>query len=979
MPQTTGSKGVDNLVPKRDAAIQFVRSLHDHRIGYTSLAAEGLDAQLLRDLYRRSNLPLPEEPAQAPAKPSIQESTKAPIRAPTYAPSQVGPQASVQAQKIAPVPVPKTNGALTSDLSTGYSNVRYPKPSTTEAAPQISQTKPTPTIKTNIIQTAPVKSAPSPIDRKDYIARLQAAKMAKQSAGNKVTPPQQTPSPKIAHATNSMTTKIPKPPQSFINNNGNNMPIAKQPVTEEEKARKTEMIRQRLEAMRAKQMAPSPAALQASKPATPSATSTAEAFLSSLQNSVHVQSPTPQSPQLTQPFQSSYTPQSAPAPSFSGIPGLFMNASTPNNGTPGGPVYSTPFQSPSGPATSIKRRAVASDLEEATTPTSSGPAYTRPLGQSPHDHDGEAMIIEVSDDESGSSEMDIDDDQPVLKPVTVSTPDSYQIGQQRLRNFPPLTDFPSRSTSVKPASSAVSTPGPQTPATFARKEELQKKEKDLADLKLRLMLKMQEQRQLKAAAAASSPIPQKTPKQTDPITPQPPSQPKLVDLGYSLQNDRSTAAPTTAPQDLARESKKRRRAEIESGLPSLEAEIANNTARMAQIAKEMEDLKAHNEKISQDKEKLVKELESLGIDTEGMPHTELQAKKDEIEQERRIENELAAKEAAYTVFSPSESSPDIRNGNRQVLPSIPSLSEPKISDISGSSMLPQLVEEVQPMDGLVLLPEAEAATPLASPPVAQPETTTLPIVNDNATSEPVFGGATDPQMARMDIMLESKQQDPIDPAPPTVLGAPLNEAATPVDDDEDFYSPEPNITVTLNNVPKNDEVLEPVVGSPSEEGEVEMSESSSEEEEEEYEPEEPQIVYPVADAEGSAPVPTSIPSDDEDVYEPPEPELSHQMVDDDSNVVNTSAGPNLQPNEEDGAMDMSTSSSDESDDSEESDFGQQALSEHTNQDSISFHNVPDLSSTSADSTAPHLHFQTVPVVQPVATESVRIFSSRKLD
>jgi hypothetical protein len=283
------------------------------------------------------------------------------------------------------------------------------------------------------------------------------------------------------------------------------------------------------------------------------------------------------------------------------------------------------------------------------------------------------------------------------------------------------------------------------------------------------------------------------------------------------------------------------------------------------------------------------------------------------------------------------------------------------------------------MDGLVLLPAAEAATPLASPPVAQPETTTLPRVDDNATSEPVFGGATDLQMARVDIMLESKQQDPIDPAPATVLGAPLNEAATPVDDDEDFYSPEPNITVTLNNESKNDEVLEPVVGSPSEEGEVEMSESSSEEEEEEYEPEEPQTVYPVADAEGSAPVPTSIPSDDEEVYEPPEPELSHQMVDNDSNVVNTSAVPNLQPNEEDGAMDMSTSSSDESDDSEESDFGQQALSEHTNQDSISFHDVPDLSSTSADSTAPHLHFQTVPVVQPVATESVRIFSSRKLD
>jgi hypothetical protein len=980
------AKGLDNLPQKRDDAMRFVRDLHDHRIGYTSLAAEGLDPQLLKDLYRRSNVPLPQEPASATAKALVQTPVSAPIRTSAQEArvphlAQAANQVPVQPQKTVTVPEPKTNGAFTSTLTTAYSNVRYPKPPTTDAAPQIAQTKPTPALKTNITQTPPVKSAPSPIDRKDYIARLQAAKMAKQSAGNKVTPPQQTPPPKAIQATDVVTTTVSNPPQSSISSNGNNIPKPKQPVTEEEKARKTELIRQRLEAMRAKKIASSPAAPQASKSVTPSATTTAEAFLSSLQNTVHVQSSAPQPSQVAQPFQTSQTTQSFSTPSFSGIPGLFMNASTSNIGIPSRPVQIAPFQAPLGQpqntvTTSIKRRAVASDLEEVTTPTSSGPAYTRPLGQSPHDHDGESMIIEVSDDESGGSEMDLDDDQPVSNTVAISTPDAHQIGQQRLRNFPPLTDFPSRSTSVKPASSAVSTPGPQTPATFARKEELQKKEKDLADLKLRLMLKMQEQRQLKAAAAASSPMSQNATKQTDSIAPLPSLRSKLVDPRHALQTNTHTA------QVLARESKKRRRAEIESGLPSLEAEIANNTARMAQIAKEMEELKANNEKISQDKEKLVRELESLGIDTEGMPHAELQAKKDEIDQELQSETQMEAEEATATVSSPSQSLKDIQNGNRSVSPSMTGQSEPKIDSTSDDSLVTQLPEQVEPMEGRVLVPEVETVNAVSPLPEARPEAASLPAINDNATSKPEINGATESGIVSADMMRESRQQAIADPIPTTVPGAAMTEAATPVDDDEDFYSPEPTITVNLGNEATIKKALEPAVESPSE-GEIEMSESSAEEEEEEeeeeYEPEEPQVVHPMADVEGSPAAAAFAPSEDEEMYEPPEPELNHQMVSIDSNAINTSANSTLQPAEEDGAMDISTSSSDDSDESDESDFAPQSASEHANHDSISFNNVQDLPSTVADDAAPHLHFQTVPMVQPAATEPVRIFSLGKLD
>ncbi|KAI2474548.1 hypothetical protein Ptr902_14049 [Pyrenophora tritici-repentis] len=61
-----------------------------------------------------------------------------------------------------------------------------------------------------------------------------------------------------------------------------------------------------------------------------------------------------------------------------------------------------------------------------------------------------------------------------------------------------------------------------------------------------------------------------------------------------------------------------RRAEIQSKLPTLDAEIASNANRMAQLMREMEQLTAENERIAKDKAQLTKELEGLGVDTEGM-------------------------------------------------------------------------------------------------------------------------------------------------------------------------------------------------------------------------------------------------------------------------------------------------------------------------------------------------------------------------
>lgn len=58
----------------------------------------------------------------------------------------------------------------------------------------------------------------------------------------------------------------------------------------------------------------------------------------------------------------------------------------------------------------------------------------------------------------------------------------------------------------------------------------------------------------------------------------------------------------------------------------------------------MEQIEAENKRRQQEKETLINELESLGIDTEGMPHEELRAKKDEIMQQQQEAAAAAALE-----------------------------------------------------------------------------------------------------------------------------------------------------------------------------------------------------------------------------------------------------------------------------------------------------------------------------------------------
>lgn len=846
-----------HIPQQRKEAQTFVKLLHNNNIGYHALAAEGLDSGPLRDLYRSLNLPSEPEPVPPP-KPVAAAST-----------------ASIDDEFVTASP--------------GHASTNGTKPATS--------------VKTNIPTVPPVASAPSPVDRKDYIARLQAAKMGKQNT-SKVTPPQKT--PPVASASLPMTTD---PHSSMAVDAG-------QGPTEEEmkKIRQTELVRKRLEALKNNSSSPAPTARV--PPVMGSASHLGMG--SSPGSTVNTQHP-----------------QAVLSPSFSGIPGLFMNSPS----IQPVPVSFTPELSAGG--TTSRKRPLIPDITNATAPGASNTEQVKPQSSTPRIHDTRSFDLDASDGGSAGSEMDMSDDH-ALKPVV--TPSAVNRNIQFINKNPSaISNLASGSAPANAPLSTVSTPGPQTPAGLARTEELQKKEQELAAMKLILKKKLKEQkeqRQKKAAQEVSS-------------VSNSPSKP-LLSLGSMAQSPAAPAGnvlpnPYHDNQETWRESKRRRKAEIESGLPSLDAEIASNAAKMAQLTKEMEQLTADHERMKKDKERLIEELQSLGIDTDGMPHAELRARKDEIEREQQVAP------AEPSVSSTSSTSPEGSQSHAaSPAPLEPTTSRSKEAEKQSFASV-GLVSPVH-RNGIPGLSASliQQPSPLSASQFAESDSmprrktsldetglsTTLAVSHPEGGEH--TGSATD--------------------APGTLKGAGLQEPATPIDDDEDFYSPEPAREIAMLDKPATN-TTNPADAQPaSEEGEVVMSESVDEEE---YEPEDvPMFLEPTSlntthgditmeGPQGLSSRSSSL-SEDEDSYEPPD---ADQTAFDQQPVQPTpESHVGVQQGEvEDGAMDISTSPSDESNESQSASPSAAVNSSH---DSAHFKD-PGQRAAIADDLAPELQAEPV--------------------
>jgi archaellum component FlaC len=855
----------DQVQQQREEAKQFIRLLNANNIGYHALAKEKIDVELLRGMYRSMNLPSEPEP----------------------------------------IPLPKTNGAAA-------------KPSTA------TQPKGVPAVSTNIAAASAASAAASPVDRKDYLARLQAAKLARQSGPAKASPPQKsspvtTASPALDNGT----------PQAIMT------PTRKPAATDEQKARQTELIKQRLEALKAQ-----------SKQGTTQKTSAQPA------SAVSASASAPQTP----------------AASFSNIPGLFMNGpSSVGNGA------STPSRQPQAVP---QKRPVPSDTS-ISTPRGSVTPYNRLYGQSPHHHE-DSMIIEVSDDESNGSDMDIDEDQGL------STSTAIRQAPVSIPGFPP------RQAPVPAAASAVSTPGPQTPATLARTGELSTKEQELAALKLTLKKKLAEQKRIREAAeAASAAASAATIAQQETSS-------KQSQLSLSAGAQEAAAPATvqagTPASDSSRDRKRRRRTEIQEQLPTLDDEIASNEAEMARLAKDLERLRTNNERIMQDKQRLTRELEDLGIDTEGMSHADMRATKDEIERAQSPEKEATPQTNVLPQASPPGKEPGA-----------PVTAPVEMESAQTTELTP--THTVQPNSAQLAPPQYGLLPGLRG--VAPPATVSSQL---RIAQQPVQEQSAD----QIDIQPSTVSHLEPPEGPGRVAAVNDRASATPMDDDEDFYSPPPLNEIDANTEAPVAEIPEPQIEqaiantpSPSEEGEVEMSVSSEEEDQEEYEPEEPivggsVVQEPVVEAQVvNAPTvnePASVPSphraapaetqieqsqsagqsqvstEDEEAYEPPDVDEEMTEV---APVVEVAQAEALVPqpsspgDANEGAMDIATSSSDESDNSDlDSDEETESEREHSESQT---HAAPQ-DVNIADDLAPELQPDTSFAVVP-ATEHIEDVSS----
>lgn len=873
-PTVPESKHSRDFRAEREKAKKLLSVLNDNKINYPDLIQEGLDPQILGELYNDLSISTQSEPVRMPDQfGSIMNLQPTNEAQPTESlSSRLNAKHGVP-QRSEPLPTSSQNiNPQNIAVSTLQSQISSKAP----ALNTTTQAKPVITANTSMNRNVPVKSAPSPIDRKDYIARLQAAKTGKQAAISKPT------GHESLSATSNAATATGKNVQAQPNSKtSQTLAVTDESViTAEKRKAQTELARQKMEALATRKTAPSTAVV--STEATPASLSRTSSFSSAMNTSEKDQiqsehqslsrsSPSPPIhensaaiPSTISQTSNQAAPSSSKLPSFGGIPGLFMTASPSTKPAQPQVTSISASRETSVPMTARNRkRPVASDFDEPEELRQLANGFKRPFGQSRHDHVNEEMIIEVSDDETAGSGMDMDDDQDTPEPPAhlPNNGNHTPFRQSTIRNLLPVPDLPSRATSVKPAVSAVSTPpAVQTPGSLAHVEDLKKREEEIAALRRRIA--EAERRKAMSKGKQTEASRAQTPTTTQrPVTEPVLSSPAAATAGTALKNvtrSISSTAPVLAPSlpsttttethiprtdekatmclsaSNPTQWKKIRRAEIESGLPSLDASLASNAARLEQLRKEVEQLEAENRKRMRDKENLIKELESLGIDTEGMPHEELQAKKDEIVQQRENENMSFGEAQDAHAITISEIQTNLPVSGKED-------EELNCMDIASTG---------NDIDGQVEVPARENMADESAEDRADEVPDNISEASGDAMEmsdiesdkhDDLYTATNLPSANTESFEAAVSEKEPV--AVVVATASPIPSTPPQEDDAEDFYSPEPVVAVSAEGKVEQIEVPQGTHVSSNrqsvdmnfEEGEIEMSESSSDEGED-YEP-----------------------------------------------------------------------------------------------------------------------------------------------
>lgn len=637
---------------KKEMVLPFMAALHREGFGFGEFIQEGLDPALLRALYSELQIPVMSAEDKKHAAGALPSNASVLVNAPSAVSATAG---------FAPAQAPPVHS----------------KPVKTDTVKQLNPTVPKPA----------VPAAAAPVDRQSYLARLQAAKNKKASAPSpKPSAPTSAPGPTVvlvpdtipspapavtfasAPASISVSQPLPSAQSSSTSLPHHAASVKEQPANKTSDAA-TELVRKKMEALRSmkqRRFAPPP---PTASPTPPLDSTTAQ-----VHSNPAVDRPETMNvpPKLAHDATATAIPnlQSPvvipPGLSAGGIPGLFMTTVSPNpisSGTQDSasvvpaisfpssqnqqsvsrdvniPSAPPPVQLPSPPAPQPNfkppRPRVAVEPKAAFTPPEP-PRYKRPFGRSRQNSSDEAMIIEVSDDEgtAGDDETGDADAVPSLR-------------QKSVRDLPTIRDFPQRAAFGK-TGAFQGTPTPLgTPGAASDAEELRRKEHEINTLQLKIQEFERRKKSLKAKVQSTESLSdtsstlQRVPSDTNGImsllsAKMDQSLANPLDNGYETIGSTTPALPglarTSVPGLVSTNggAGPNKQSKLKADISASNAVLTQRRAQMMELQRQMAELQKQCEEEEQKKQELREELEALDINTEGMTHSEMQARKDEI-------------------------------------------------------------------------------------------------------------------------------------------------------------------------------------------------------------------------------------------------------------------------------------------------------------------------------------------------------------
>ncbi|KAJ1710801.1 hypothetical protein NYO67_7006 [Aspergillus flavus] len=589
-------------------------SLAPHNIRYSELVGEGINPVILKQLYEEVG-----------------------IKVPTPQPDAVSTQASSL------VSTPRGHSFTDHTASVETAGPGEKPPAEPVRADNVTQS-------TGLAENASTSTpssqpcAAKPMERKEVIARMLAAKAAK-STGVPTSPPRDL--TKEAPTSGSSTTDIEKTSDTGV---AAEAPAQEKEVRVREKNKaQTELARQRIEQLK-KQGLMRLQQKSTSSDASPSndlPNSKTTNDLTPTLNSSSIQHPLPERPP---------DPETG---AFARIPGLFMTevAQASHDDPSPTPTQGLVVDSTPQPRFNQRKRPRASDFDEPVPL----PRKTSNNGVN-NSVSGDRLIIDISDDDLyGDDEddaMDIETSQENDVPSVPEGPAGTYLSVESLPPRPATSSSQGFSLSATPQ-----LPRNNDPEDLRRKHlEIQAMHKRIAELEKRKQAKLAASRTQSPRAADSEISPPGAFPPTDTEACETPIQDASASAGHNssqvnvmdaLQETISSAPshhPTSnglscrlgsmdAEQLKDMKSKVLRKREIESGVPALDAEIKRSETRLAELNFEQEKLLLDITRGKEGRQQLLEELSNLNTELDGVSLEEVESALDNLRTTQESTNE----------------------------------------------------------------------------------------------------------------------------------------------------------------------------------------------------------------------------------------------------------------------------------------------------------------------------------------------------